>query len=357
MSTTLAESLPASTAATPKTPAVNRLNLPQTVYRGATSTLCTGCGHDSITHQIIKAAFELGIEPHRVAKLSGIGCSSKTTAYFLGQSHGFNSVHGRMAAVATGVSLANRTLINLGVSGDGDTASIGLGQFLHMIRRNVPICYIIENNGVYGLTKGQFSATADNGSALKKGDENEMWPIDCCALAIEMGCAFVARSFSGDIKQLCTLIKAALSHKGTAILDVVSPCVTFNNHEGSTKSYKFAKEHEEALHEIGFVPSHEPITADYAEGATQQIDLSDGSHIILKKLQRDYDPSNKTQALKLLHEAKERRLFLTGLIYHGKSLAPLADQQHLVDESLATLPQSRLRPSPEVFASIMESYK
>ncbi len=357
MSTTLTESPPAPAAATPKTPVVNRLNLPQTAYRGGPSTLCTGCGHDSITNQIIKAAFDLGIEPHRVAKLSGIGCSSKTTAYFLGQSHGFNSVHGRMAAAATGVSLANRTLINLGVSGYGDTASIGLGQFLHMIRRNVPICYIIENNGVYGLTKGQFSATADKGSSAKKGEQNEMWPIDCCALAIEMGCEFVGRSFSGDIKQLCTLIKAGLSHPGTAILDVVSPCVTFNNHEGSTKSYKFSKDHEEALHEIGFVPSYEPITADYAEGTTHRIDLPDGSHIMLKKLQRDYDPANKIKALELLHQAQEQRLFLTGLIYCGKGLSPLADQQNMVDEPLATLPQSRLRPSPEVLAQIMESYK
>jgi len=357
MSATLAEPSLTSVPTAAKAPAVNRIGLPQTVYRGGPSTLCSGCGHDSITSQIIKAAFELGIEPHRVAKLSGIGCSSKTTAYFLGQAHGFNSVHGRMSAVATGVSLANRNLINIGVSGDGDTASIGLGQFLHMIRRNVPICYIIENNGVYGLTKGQFSATADKGSAAKKGDPNEMWPIDCCALAIEMGCELVARSFSGDSKQLCALIKAALCHRGTAILDVISPCITFNNHEGSTKSYKFAKEHEEALHEIGFVPGYEPITVDYAEGTTRRIDLPDGSRIFLKKLHRDYDPSNKIQALELLHQAQSDRLFLTGLIYHNKGQSSLADQQNLVDESLATLPQSRLRPPPEVLAAIMESYK
>jgi len=341
----------------PKVVPVNRIGLPQSVYRGGTSTLCSGCGHDSITNQIIRATFELGIEPHRVAKLSGIGCSSKTTAYFLGQAHGFNSVHGRMAAVATGVSLANRSLLNIGVSGDGDTASIGLGQFLHMIRRNVPVCYIIENNGVYGLTKGQFSATADKGSSAKKGDQNEMWPIDCCALAIEMGCGFVARSFSGDMKQLCTLIKAALCHPGTAILDVVSPCITFNNHEGSTKSYKFAKEHEEPLHEIGFVPSFEPITADYAEGTTQKIDLPDGSHIFLKKIHRDYDASDKIQAIKLLNEARNDRLFLTGLIYHNAAQHSLPVQQNLAADPLVTLPQSRLRPKPEVLAEILEFYK
>jgi len=355
MSATLTAS-PVETSA-PKAQSLNRIGLAQTIYRGLPSTLCTGCGHDSITNQIIKAAFELGLEPHRVAKLSGIGCSSKTTAYFLGQSHGFNTVHGRMAAVATGVNLANRTLLNIGVSGDGDTASIGLGQFLHMIRRNVQICYIIENNGVYGLTKGQFSATADKGSLQKKGDENNMFPIDCCALAIEMGCEFVARSFSGDMKQLFTLLKAGMSHKGTALIDVVSPCITFNNHEGSTKSYKFAKDHEEPLHEIGFVPYYEAITADYAEGETHQINLPDGARIILKKLNRDYDPVNKIKALELLSQARDERLFLTGLLYHAKGQPSLVEQKHLVDEPLATLPQSRVRPSAEVLADIMESLK
>jgi 2-oxoglutarate/2-oxoacid ferredoxin oxidoreductase subunit beta len=342
----------------PKAPAVNRIGLPQTAYRGLTSTLCTGCGHDSITNQVIKASFELGLEPHRVAKLSGIGCSSKTTAYFMSQSHGFNAVHGRMSAVATGVNLANRTLIPIGVSGDGDTASIGLGQFLHMIRRNIQICYVIENNGVYGLTKGQFSATADKGSVQKKGTENDMEPIDCCALAIEMGCEFVARSFSGDIKQLNPLIKAAMNHKGTAVIDIVSPCITFNNHEGSTKSYKFAKDHEEALHDIGFVLGSDPITAEYEEGTTRKIDLPDGSHIFLKKLNRDYDPSDKINALKLLHEASSQRLFLTGLIYHSKSAEPLlVEQKNMIDEPLATLPQSRVRPGPETLKAIMEALK
>ncbi len=355
MSTTL--TAPTTETSAPKAQSLNRIGLAQTIYRGLPSTLCTGCGHDSITNQIIKAAFELGLEPHRVAKLSGIGCSSKTTAYFLGQSHGFNTVHGRMAAVATGVNLANRTLLNIGVSGDGDTASIGLGQFLHMIRRNVQICYIIENNGVYGLTKGQFSATADKGSLQKKGDENEMFPIDCCALAIEMGCEFVARSFSGDMKQLFTLLKAGMSHKGTTLIDVVSPCITFNNHEGSTKSYKFAKDHEEPLHEIGFVPHYEAITADYAEGETHQINLPDGGRIVLKKLNRDYDPANKIKALELLSQARDERLFLTGLLYHAKGQPSLVEQKRLVDEPLATLPQSCVRPSAEVLADIMESLK
>jgi 2-oxoglutarate ferredoxin oxidoreductase subunit beta len=341
----------------PTTQPSNRLGLHQSVYKGAPSTLCSGCGHDSITNQIIKAAYELGVEPTNVAKLSGIGCSSKTTAYFLGQSHGFNAVHGRMAAVATGVNLANRTLMNLGVSGDGDTASIGLGQFLHMIRRNVQVCYIIENNGVYGLTKGQFSATADRGSVQKKGDENEIDPIDCCALAIEMGCTFVARSFSGDIKQLCNLIKAGLNHKGTAIIDVVSPCITFNNHEGSTKSYKFAKEHEEPLHEIGFVPHYEPLTLEYEEGTTTKLDLPSGDRILLKKLNRDYHPQDRVQALRVLSEARDQKLFLTGLIYHSTSQVSMVERRNLVDEPLATLPQSKVRPSPEILAQIMESFK
>lgn len=347
----------ATEAPTSKAPATNRIGLPLSLYKGAPSTLCSGCGHDSITNQIIKAAYEIGLEPHRVAKLSGIGCSSKTTAYFLSQAHGFNGVHGRMAAVATGVNLANSHLINIGISGDGDTASIGLGQFLHMIRRNIQICYLIENNGVYGLTKGQFSATADKGSLQKKGEENQMSPIDCCALAIEMGCQFVARSFSGDIKQLCALIKAAMSYKGTALIDIVSPCITFNNHEGSTKSYKFAKEQEEQLHEIGFIPHFEQITAEYAEGTTTQIDLPDGAHLILKKLERDYNPSDKENALRLLSLARDEKLFLTGLIYHGPGQPTMNEQKEMVDEPLATLPESRVRPSRETLVQIMESLK
>src|SRR5512136_1817798 len=273
--------------------AANRIGLSMHDYRGKDSTLCAGCGHDAITSQIIRSFFQYGVEPHRVIKLSGIGCSSKTPAYFLNRSHGFNAVHGRMPAIATGALLANRSLIAIGVSGDGDTASIGIGHFVHMLRRNVPMIYVMENNGVYGLTKGQFSATADPGSVLKTGVINDLPAIDCCALAIQLGCGYVARSFAGDPKQLVALLEGALAHKGTAFLDVISPCVTFNNHEGSTKSYKHAKESEELLHEIGFVPFYEQISVDYQAGTTQVVEMHDGSRITLKKLDRDYDPTSK----------------------------------------------------------------
>jgi 2-oxoglutarate/2-oxoacid ferredoxin oxidoreductase subunit beta len=344
--------------AAPKPPPTNRLGLPQAQYKGAESTLCAGCGHDSITSQLIKALFEMDVEPYNVAKMSGIGCSSKTTAYFLGQSHGFNGVHGRMPAMATGSYLANRKLVHVGISGDGDTASIGLGHFLHCIRRNVPLLYIIENNGVYGLTKGQFSATADRGSIAKKGFENDMPPIDCCALAIQMGCDYVARSFSGDIKQLVPLLKGAIAHPGFAVIDIVSPCVTFNNHEGSTKSFKFAKEHEDPLHEVGFVPYHEEIKVDYEPGTAQDVELADGSHIILKKLGHEYDPTDRTRALQLLHKAQEERLFLTGLIYYNQSTTKaLADQLNMSETPLAKLSADVLRPGPEALAEVMESLK
>ncbi|MBX3188700.1 MAG: 2-oxoacid:ferredoxin oxidoreductase subunit beta [Labilithrix sp.] len=343
------------TAPAPKKKALaqNRLNLELKVYKGADSTLCNGCGHDSITGAIIKALFERDVPPHMVAKLSGIGCSSKTTAYFLGRSHGFNSVHGRMAAIAAGVHAANRRLVNVGVSGDGDTASIGLGNFLHMMRRNVPIVYIVENNGCYGLTKGQFSATADKGSANKGGTVNPTDPIDICALAIEMGCTYVARSFSGDQKQLVPLLKGALAHRGAAVLDVVSPCVTFNNHEGSTKSYPYAKEKEDPLHEIGFVPYYEEIAVDYDPGTTTQVALHDGSRITLKKLGHEHDPRERSGAMRLLERAVKEQLFLTGLIYHDKGIAPLDEQLRLVDEPLATLPASRIRPPDSVLAEVM----
>src|SRR5688572_25573487 len=241
----------------------NRLGFTMADYKGADSTLCAGCGHDAITSQIIKAFYEYGVDPHRVAKLSGIGCSSKTPAYFLSRAHGLNGVHGRMPALATGVMLANRTLVAIGVSGDGDTASIGMGQFVHLLRRNIPMIYIVENNGVYGLTKGQFSATADYGSKAKSGQLNDLPAIDICTMAIELGCNFVCRSFAGDPKQLVALLKAALAHRGTSMFDVISPCVTFNNHEGSTKSYKFAKDHEALLNENLFVPFFEHIHVDY----------------------------------------------------------------------------------------------
>jgi 2-oxoglutarate ferredoxin oxidoreductase subunit beta len=345
-------------AAKAKKPAAqNRLGLELKVYKGLESTLCNGCGHDSITGALIRALFEHDVEPHMVAKLSGIGCSSKTTAYFLERSHGFNAVHGRMAAISAGVHAANHKLLNVGVSGDGDTASIGLGNFLHMMRRNVPLVYIIENNGCYGLTKGQFSATADKGSMNKGGTTNPTDPIDCCTLAIEMGSSYVARSFSGDIKQLVPLLKGAMSHRGAAVIDVVSPCVTFNNHEGSTKSYPYSKEHEDPIHEVGFVPSYEAVTVDYDPGTTKLVTLHDGSKITLKKLDHDHDPSDRAKAMALLERSRKEQLFLTGLLYHDKGFAPLDEQLRLIDEPLATLPESRTRPGADVLAKIMERHK
>src|SRR6184192_425055 len=291
-------------AAAPKNS--NRLGYTIADYKGADSTLCAGCGHDAITSQIIKAFYEYGVEPYRVAKMSGIGCSSKTPAYFLSRSHGFNAVHGRMPSIATGVSVANRTLTLLGVSGDGDTASIGLGQFLHLVRRNVPLLYIVENNGVYGLTKGQFSATADEGSKLKTGVINDLPPMDLCALAVQLGCGYVARGFAGDPKQMINILKGAIAHDGLSVIDVISPCVTFNNHEGSTKGYTYAKEHDELLHQIGFVPSYDQIEIDYEPGEVREVTMHDGSRILLKKLEEDYDPSDAVQALQRLHKAVSR---------------------------------------------------
>src|SRR5262245_55203551 len=287
-----------TTAEPPKK--VNRIGLEVATYRGSKTTLCAGCGHNAISERIVEAFYELGVEPYRVAKLSGIGCSSKSPAYFLGTSHGFNAVHGRMAPVATGTMLANRSLLAIGVSGDGDTASIGAGGFVHLMRRNLPIIYIIEDNGVYGLTKGQFSATADIGSKLKTGVINDLPPIDTCALAIMLGATYVGRSFSGDKKQLHTMLKAAISHRGTVMLDIVSPCVTFNDHEGSTKSYKFLMDHEEPLHDINFVPHFEDISVDYDPGTTVNVAMHDGSSLRLRKLEEDYDPTDKARAIKRL---------------------------------------------------------
>lgn len=333
---------------------VNVIGLTMADYKGSPSTLCSGCGHDAITSQIIKAFYEMGVNPYQVAKMSGIGCSSKTPAYFMSLAQGLNAVHGRMPSVATGAMLANRSLICMGVSGDGDTVSIGLGQFCHLLRRNVPMIYVIENNGVYGLTKGQFSATADLGSKLKTGVVNDLPPIDCCALAIEMGCSYVARSFAGDPKQLVPLLEGAISHKGTAVLDVISPCVTFNNHEGSTKSYKWAKEHEELIHEIDFVPYFEHLeTVEYAAGEVKDIAMRDGSHITLRKVDRDYDPTNKNAALRLLHESREAGQFLTGLIYVNPQTRNFIELMDIVDEPLASLPQERLRPGREALEAVM----
>lgn len=334
-------------------PKTNRIGLTLADYKGAPSTLCDGCGHDAITAQIIKACYEVGMDPHMVAKLSGIGCSSKTPAYFLSQSHGFNAVHGRMPSVATGVSMANKQLHLLAVSGDGDTASIGLGQFCHIVRRNVPMVYIVENNGVYGLTKGQFSATAEKGAKAKSGVLNELQSIDLCSLAIELGCGFVGRSFAGDPKQLMALMKAAMSHNGTAVLDVISPCVTFNNHEGSTKSYKYAKEHEIPLHELGYVSFFEQITVDYEPGSVQEVQLHDGSRITLKKLEHDFDPTNRAKAIETIHKANVEKQFLTGLLYIDEQKNSFTDVMDIVDEPLSTLPESKTRPPKEALDKIM----
>src|SRR5213592_519648 len=345
-----------TTTSTPP-PKTNRVGLAVMDYRGGKTTLCAGCGHNAISERIIDAMYEMGVKPERVAKLSGIGCSSKSPAYFMGRSHSFNAVHGRMPSVATGAMLANRTMKALGVSGDGDTASIGVGQFVHLMRRNVPIIYIIEDNGVYGLTKGQFSATADVGSKLKTGVVNDLPPIDTCALAIELGATFVGRSFSGDKKQLLALLKAALAHRGTVMLDVLSPCVTFNDHEGSTKSYAYVKDHDDPLSEVSFVPFFEDITIDYAPGSTQEVRLHDGSRLLLKKLEEDYDPTDKITAMKRLQETARRGEFATGLIYIEPDRDDFLEQLNLSDEPLATLPLEKIRPGREALDEIMDSLR
>ena len=303
---------------------VNKVGYTRRDYEGRISTLCAGCGHDSISAAIVQACWELDIEPHRVAKLSGIGCSSKTPDYFLGASHGFNTVHGRMPSVLTGANLANRDLIYLGVSGDGDSASIGLGQFANAMRRGVRMCYIVENNGVYGLTKGQFSATADRGSKSKKGVINHDSPIDLVGLALQLGATYVARGFSGDKAQLVPLIKGALRHGGAAFLDVISPCVTFNNHGGSTKSYDYVRQHNEAVSRIDFMPERSEITTDYPAGSVVEVEQHDGTVLKLRKLAEDYDPTKRYAALGTMHERAERGEVVTGLLY----LDPLALDLH-----------------------------
>ncbi len=335
----------------------NKLGLTLNEYKGGASTMCDGCGHDAISSQIIKAYYDLGIEPHTVVKLSGIGCSSKTPAYFLGKAHAINAVHGRMPSVATGVNAANKQMRLIGVSGDGDSASIGLGQLCHLIRRNINMVYIVENNGVYGLTKGQFSATADLGSKLKNGVINDLPAIDICGLALELGCGFVARSFAGDPKQLSPLIKAAMSYNGLAILDVISPCVTFNNHEGSTKSYKYAKDAEIPLQELGFIPYFEQITVDYEPGTTTDVEMHDGSHLRLKKLDRNYDPFNRQSALNTILDAKEKDEFLTGLLYLDEKREDFATLMNTVDKPLSALTSEELRPSKDVLNKIMAQLK
>ena len=332
----------------------NDIGLTKADYNGSPTTLCQGCGHNSISSQIITACYELNIQPWDIIKLSGIGCSSKSPAYFLGQSHGFNALHGRMPAVGTGALLANHHLMAIGVSGDGDTGSIGMGQFKHLMRRNVNMVYIVENNGVYGLTKGQFSATADEGQFLKYAGHNELPPIDVCMEGIVAGAGFVARSFSGDAKQVRELIKAALSYKGIALLDIISPCVTFNNDESSTKSYPYGKEHELPLHDISFVPKLEEISiGDYEAGSTINVAMHDGSLIQLHKLEEEYDPTNKMAALQRLQEAQDKREFITGLIYYNDKRKTLAEVEKLGSTPLAHLPSTKLRPSAEALAGVM----
>ena len=344
-------------ATTPAAPKTNRLGLAVLDYRGGKTTLCAGCGHNAISERIIDALYEMGVQPERVAKLSGIGCSSKSPAYFLARAHSFNSVHGRMPSVATGAVLGNRSLMALGVSGDGDTASIGIGQFVHLMRRNLPIIYIIEDNGCYGLTKGQFSATADLGSMLKNGVVNDLPAIDTCALAIQLGATYVARSFSGDKKQLLALLEGAIAHRGTVMLDVISPCVTFNDHEGSTKSYAYVKEHEESLEEVSFVPFFEDISVDYDPGTTTNITLHDGSHLLLKKLGKDYDPTNRGDALRILTEAHDKNEVLTGLFYVDTKRQSFLELLNVVDEPLATLPLERVRPPKAALDEVMEELR
>jgi 2-oxoglutarate ferredoxin oxidoreductase subunit beta len=346
-----------STTVTPPPKKVNRIGLEVLNYKGGKTTLCAGCGHNSISERIVECFYELGVDPWKVAKFSGIGCSSKSPAYFLGLSHGFNGVHGRMPALATGAILANRTMLGIGVTGDGDTASIGIGQFMHLLRRNLPLIYIIEDNGVYGLTKGQFSATADLGSKLKTGIVNDLPPFDCCALGLKWGATFVARSFSGDKKQLQAILKAAIVHNGLSIIDVVSPCVTFNDHEGSTKSYGYMKEHEEVLHELDFVPAYEDIEVEIGEGETRDVRMHDGSLLRIKKLERDYDPTVKLNALAALEEAEKKHEVLTGVLYVNTEKPNFLEMMNVVDEPLATLPESKTRPPKSVLDEVMEELR
>ncbi len=339
-------------APAPRAPKVNLIGLEKTDYRGKPSTLCKGCGHDSISQRIVNAVWELGLEQTQVVKFSGIGCSSKTPAYFLGYSHGFNGVHGRMPSVATGAIVANRSLKAIAVSGDGDSMSIGIGQFKHAMRRNVPLVYIVENNGVYGLTKGQFSATADQGQQLKYAGLNELPPLDACLEALAANATFIARSFAGDAKQVETLLKAAFSHRGIALLDIISPCVTFNNHDTSTKSYAWGKEHQISLQELNYVPSYEEIEIDDYDDELE-VQMHDGSWIVLKKLDESYDPTDKDAAYRVLEEAHREQKLLTGLFYINEEQPDLNELLHTVDTPFSLLPEEKMRPSRESLQKIM----
>jgi 2-oxoglutarate ferredoxin oxidoreductase subunit beta len=335
----------------------NALGFTHRDYEGSISTLCAGCGHDSISAAVIQACFELNIEPHRLAKLSGIGCSSKTPDYFLGQSHGFNTTHGRMPSVLTGANLANKDLLYLGVSGDGDSASIGLGQFVHCVRRGVNMLYITENNGVYGLTKGQFSATADKGSKSKAGGANNDSPLDLVGLALLIGATFVARSFSGDKKQLVPLIMAGLSHPGPAFIDVISPCVAFNNHPGSTKSFDFVRQHNEAVNRLDYVDAREPITVDYAPGTVSDVTLHDGSMLRLAKLHPEYDPHDRIGAMTYMQSRAAAGELVTGLIYMDPAPKDMHAMLNTVDGPLNRLSERELCPGSAALEKINASLR
>jgi 2-oxoglutarate ferredoxin oxidoreductase subunit beta len=340
----------------PKLP-TNKLGFTRRDYEGAVSTLCAGCGHDSISAAIVQACFELDLPPHRIAKLSGIGCSSKTPTYFLGNSHGFNSVHGRMPSVLTGANLANRDLIYLGVSGDGDSASIGLGQFAHSIRRGVNMVYIVENNGVYGLTKGQFSATSDTGSKSKRGVANTDSPIDLVAMALQLGATFVARSFSGDKVQLVPLIEAAILHQGAAFIDCISPCVAFNNHPGSTKSFDYVRAHNEAVNSLDVMVPRAPITADYAPGTVETVEQHDGSTLRLRKLHADYDPHDRVAAMHYLQERHAAGEIVTGLLYVDPAPKDLHGHLNTVDTPFNALGEKDLIPGAAALEKLNASLR
>jgi 2-oxoglutarate ferredoxin oxidoreductase subunit beta len=331
----------------------NELGLTKNDYQGRSTTLCAGCGHNAISSQIVTVAYEESLDQHMLIKMSGIGCSSKSPAYFLGRSHGFNALHGRMPSVTTGAVLMNRQLKPVGVSGDGDTGNIGIGQFKHMVRRNVPMIYIIENNGVYGLTKGQFSATADKGQETKYAGYNEYPAVDLCLEALGADASFVARSFSGDVKQVRSLLRAALAHRGTAVIDIISPCVAFNNHHTSTKSYSWGKEHREVINVFDFVALGEEIEVEYEKGQTQDVQLHDGGWIRLKKTGEDHDPTNRIAAYRLLDEARREQYFVTGLIYIDEHRQSLPEVSNLTETPLAHLQEADIRPSNEVLEAAM----
>lgn len=336
----------------------NDAGLSKADYGGRPSTLCKGCGHNSIASQIIQVAFELSLKPQEILKLSGIGCSSKSPAYFLGLSHGFNALHGRMPSIGTGALMANHGLRAIGVSGDGDTGSIGMGQFKHLMRRNVRMVYIVENNGVYGLTKGQFSATAEDGLELKYAGLNELPAIDVCMEAVAAGCGFVARSFAGDAKQVRELLKAALSFRGTALLDIVSPCVAFNNEDASRRSYGYGLKHEHPLQEVGFVPFQEEIEIDdYAPGEVQVVELHDGSRLTLRKLEEDYDSSDRIAAMARLQRAQDEGELITGIVHYDDRRPNLAEVSRLPDTPLAALSEEQLRPTAAALTEVMDRFR